>query len=268
MKTKITIDIRVPRSWTECTRRQYRWLLRMLGREQQMLTIELKTLAFIRFSGIRILSRNSTLTSFLMQKDKTIFDVDPETFSRWLVHVDWILYPPRHPWRPDRLAWGRTKDTTLQDVDFDTYLQLENLYQGFLHTTDTGLLLQMARLLVPRRWRPFRQWELLAVFNWYASIKEHFSRLYPSFYIPAGASVAQPSESGSLSEGLCESACESGSSNIYTRLRQAVDAQIRALTKGDITREAEILAMPCHRALTELNAQAREYQELQAKTKK
>lgn len=266
MKTKITINIRVPRSWAECTHRQYRWLLRTLASQQQMLTIELKTLAFIRFSGIRILSHTQDLTSFLLQKDKLIFDVDPETFSRWLTHVDWLLYPPTRPWRPHRLAWGRTKDTTLQDVDFDTYLQLENLYQGFLHTTDTGLLLQMARLLVPRRWRPFRQWELLAVFNWYASIKEHFSRLYPHFLIPAAAS-GNPDGSTS-GTGLYGGACEGGSSNIHTRLRQAVDAQIRALTKGDITREAEILSMPCHRALTELNAQAREYQELQAKTKK
>lgn len=37
---------------------------------------------------------------------------------------------------------------------------------------------------------------------------------------------------------------------------------IRALTKGDITKEREILALDTHRALTELDAQAKEYQEL------
>ena len=44
-----------------------------------------------------------------------------------------------------------------------------------------------------------------------------------------------------------------------------MNAQIRALTKGDITKEAEVLALDTHRALTELNAQAREYKELNAK---
>ena len=47
-----------------------------------------------------------------------------------------------------------------------------------------------------------------------------------------------------------------------------MDAQIRALTKGDITKEKEILALDTWRALTELNAQAREYKQLQAQLKK
>ena len=40
---------------------------------------------------------------------------------------------------------------------------------------------------------------------------------------------------------------------------------IRALTKGDITKEPEILALDTHRALTELDAQAKEYKEFNAK---
>lgn len=43
-----------------------------------------------------------------------------------------------------------------------------------------------------------------------------------------------------------------------------MNAQIRALTKGDVTKELEILALDTWRALTELNAQAKEYQQLNA----
>ena len=50
-------------------------------------------------------------------------------------------------------------------------------------------------------------------------------------------------------------------------LQDAMNAQIRALTKGDVTKEKEILAMDCWRALTELDAQAREYEEIQRTTK-
>ena len=46
-----------------------------------------------------------------------------------------------------------------------------------------------------------------------------------------------------------------------------MNAQIRALTKGDVTKEAEVLALDTWRALTELNVQAKEYKELNAKTK-
>jgi hypothetical protein len=48
-------------------------------------------------------------------------------------------------------------------------------------------------------------------------------------------------------------------------LQDVVDSQLRALTKGDITKEKEILAMDTWRALTELNALAREYEELNQK---
>ena len=39
---------------------------------------------------------------------------------------------------------------------------------------------------------------------------------------------------------------------------RAPDAQIRALTAGDITKEPAVLKTETHRALTELNAKARE----------
>ena len=44
-----------------------------------------------------------------------------------------------------------------------------------------------------------------------------------------------------------------------------MNAQIRALTKGDVTKEAQILALDAMRALTELDALAREYEELNRK---
>jgi uncharacterized protein YbjQ (UPF0145 family) len=53
-----------------------------------------------------------------------------------------------------------------------------------------------------------------------------------------------------------------GTPNIGRRLQEAMNAQIRALTKGDITKEKEILALDTWRALTELDAQAREYDEM------
>ena len=40
-----------------------------------------------------------------------------------------------------------------------------------------------------------------------------------------------------------------------------MNAEIRALTGGDITKENQVLSMDCWRALTELNEKAREAQE-------
>jgi uncharacterized protein YbjQ (UPF0145 family) len=44
-----------------------------------------------------------------------------------------------------------------------------------------------------------------------------------------------------------------------------MNAEIRALTGGDITKEQAVLEMDCWRALTELNEKAREAQEFKKK---
>ena len=51
------------------------------------------------------------------------------------------------------------------------------------------------------------------------------------------------------------------------QLTEAMNTQIRALTKGDITKEQQVLQMDVHRALTELDAQAREYEEFKKHAK-
>lgn len=56
-----------------------------------------------------------------------------------------------------------------------------------------------------------------------------------------------------------------GGGSLSRRLQDSMDAQIRALTKGDITKERDILNMDTWRALTELDALAREYEEINRK---
>lgn len=76
-----------------------------------------------------------------------------------------------------------------------------------------------------------------------------FARRFSDFFQPASANA----------ENLLGS-----SPNIGKQLQESMDAQIRALTKGDITKEKEILSLDTWRALTELNAQAKEYKQINA----
>ena len=46
-----------------------------------------------------------------------------------------------------------------------------------------------------------------------------------------------------------------------------MNAQIRALTGGDITKEREVLKMDCWRALTELDAKAKDYEDMRKAAK-
>ena len=137
-------------------------------------------------------------------------------------------------------------DARLHDVPFKEYVSIENYYQGFLRTRDNALLRSMAILLYvdrkgrhPRRFNPSEE-ELLSVFLWIASVKNHFTKCFPYLFRPP----------------------EQLEGEAFNML-ELVNAEIRALTGGDITKEREVLQMDCWRALTELNEKAREAQELQ-----
>lgn len=251
MPVATSFKISIPGVWQQCSRRQYRWLFRMLATKRDISAAELKAVAFLRFSRLQIIGHSDDRQSYLLQYGSRIINIDPEQFAIHLRHLDWILFPPTRPWRPARMACGVPCAADMSDLSFDRWLQVENLYQGYLATDDESLLRRIGRLTIRRRLRPLLRWELLAIFYWIASVKDFFAQRFPDFYAP-------------VSDG-CSLAPEAPSAE---QLRQAVNAQIRALTKGDITREEEVLALPCHRALAELNAQAREYQELQKSMKK
>ena len=89
--------------------------------------------------------------------------------------------------------------------------------------------------------------ERTSIFYWFASLKSLLARTFPHF-------LQSASTDGSANM--------IGSPNIGRRLQEAMNAQIRALTKGDITKEKEILSLDTWRALTELDAQAKEYEEM------
>ena len=142
-------------------------------------------------------------------------------------------------------------DATLDDVPFEKYLYVENLYQGYIHTQNHQLLQEMGEILYDCEGVHFNQAEKMNVFYWWASLKEYFSRLFPNFFVPASAPV-----DGNLL---------GNPKPIGKQLRDAMNAQIRALTKGDITKEKEVMAMPTQRALTELDELAREAEEYKRK---
>ena len=126
---------------------------------------------------------------------------------------------------------------------------MENLYQGFLSTQKDALLDDLAHVLYPGCSASLTPEERISIFYWVASLKDMFARRFPDFFQPATANA----------ENLLGS-----SPNIGKQLQESMDAQIRALTKGDITKEKEILSLDTWRALTELNAQAKEYKQINA----
>ena len=199
----------------------------------------------LHWSGTKVIGRQDN-GSYLLKKGKILFEVTPLTLAELLPHLDWLGSLPTVPVRISKINRQSALPADFSEVPFETFIICDNLYQGYLSTQNDELLDQLGATLYGKD-IAFKPYERISIFYWFAALKESLSKKYSDFFQP----IAGASDSNLL-----------GSS---ASVEDAMNAQIRALTKGDITKEAEVLALDTHRALTELNAQAREYKELNAK---
>ena len=222
----ITIDFHVPQGWHELGDKQLRYVYELIAAEHS--TDEIKTLCLLRWSDTKVIGRQDS-GSYLLKKGKVLFEVTPLTLAELLPALDWLSNLPTVPVRLSKI-------------------NRDNLYQGYLSTQNDELLDQLGATLYGKS-MAFKPHERISFFYWFAALKDSFAQKFSDFFQP----IAEAASGGNL---LGSSA---------TSVEDAMNAQIRALTKGDVTKEAEVLALDTHRALTELNAQAREYKELNAK---
>ena len=247
-------SISLPQSWSELSDQQLLFFFRQVARDLPI--NEVLAICVCKWAHLVVLCRT----------DKQLFLVQHKYSKRKMLLADWQVvaamqqlvflgdFAPK-PVRISVLQGASAATADLQGVAFEDYLACENYYQGFLHTQSLDCLNEMAHLLYPKLSDKvhLNKAELLSVFYWFASVKANFSRLFPHFFTNI------PQEKSNL--------LESADMGIGEELRQAMNAQIRALTGGDITKEAAILQMDCWRALTELDAKAREAEEMRNQLK-
>lgn len=253
----ISINFQIPASWSELSDKQLRYVYQLIAND--MSTEELQTLCLLQWSSTKVFGRQDS-GSYLLKKGKILFEATPLTIAELLPHLAWLGEMSSVPVRPTKLKHRPAIAADFQNVPFETYIVVDNLYQGYLSTQSDDLLDELASVLYPGIKTPLASDERIAIFYWVASLKDYFARRYPEFFVR----VAPEAPYG---DDLQPVAAQSGDNLLGSSLpnvEEAMNAQIRALTKGDVTKEQEILALDTWRALTELNAQAREYKELNA----
>lgn len=241
----ISINFIVPQGWHELSDKQLRYVYQLLA--DDFATDEIKTLCLLQWSGTKVI-RKQDIGSYLLKRGKLLFEVTPLTLAELLPHLDWLASLPTVPVRISKINRQNALPADFSEVPFETFIICDNLYQGYLQSQNDELLDQLGATLYGKE-IAFKPHERISIFYWFAALKDAFSRKFPDFFQPINAATG-----GNLL----------GSST--PSVEDAMNAQIRALTKGDVTKEKEVLALDTHRALTELNAQAREYKELNAKT--
>lgn len=255
------IDFAFPDSWQDLSEKQLAFVFRLLADNIPM--EQLKIFCLFRWNNVSVLANkgDGTYILGLRKRDKTrknqqIFSVSPLQIAEILPSLSWLDSIPDFPIRIERIGWHKALPADFQEVPFEKFIMAENLYQGYLEAMrESGgagskqaeeLLDQLGSVLYDKA--RFKPWQKVNCFYWFTSLKNLFSRLFPDFFRPSG-----------------------GADNVDNGPSTALDgmnAMIRALTKGDVTKEKEILKLDTWRALTELNAQAKEYREFNAKYNK
>lgn len=240
----VHINLSLPESWSELSDKQLRYVFQLLSAEFS--SDEIKTLCLLRWSDTKVIGRQQT-GSYLLRHRREIFEVKPVDLAELLPALEWLGSIPRFPVRLSVIRRQKALPADFSEVAFETFIICDNLYQGYLATQDDELLDQLGSTLYNKDMR-FKPYERTNIFYWFASLKEWLSRKYCDFFQPMDSATE-----GNLLGNPADS------------VETAVNAQIRALTKGDVTKEDLVLSLDTHRALTELNAQAREYKEINIK---
>jgi hypothetical protein len=245
-------NIKSPTNWAELTDKQLLMVFHLFARD--LSAAEVKALCLMKWNHMKVLA---TLPRhrFLIKRGKEQVVLRVRQIQQATSVLDFLDSFAPMPIRIARIGKHRALPADFEKVPFEQYLFVDNLFQGYLNTQQDELLLQMAQILYGSDHVKPTKAHLVGIFYWMASLKQYFASLFTNFYKPAPAKGE-----GNL--------LGSSQPDIYSQLRDCTNAMIRALTGGDITKEERILKMDTWRALTELDAKAKEAEELRKAYKK
>lgn len=252
---KRVFEFSAPGSWEELQEDELRYILTIMTLFPDLTVAKCYVLA--RFCGIKVLKHTRTgwKCSVLCQtkngkKREVLYLLEGEILSL-LQNFDFIedytYYKPL-----DSCANLYAVGRLIKNVTFLDYLQLEKNYQLYLIQKNDKFLQKMGWILYrdeagkADETATFQSFELLNVFMWFSSVKGYLAENFPHFFKPA-------KEGGELKQ---------------EDLMPAMQAQIRALTDGDITKQQAVYDSLCWDALSELDNKAREAEEFKARSSK
>lgn len=231
------IDITLPRSWRDMSQEKLRYFFSLMamgfGQDQ------IKTYCLFRWGNLEVVQQMGK--SYMLKKDKKEFLASPMLIASCVDCLSFLDEMPTYPTNLRKIGRYECLPFNFSEVPFKKFIICDNLYQGYMATKKEDLLEEMAKVLYNPRVKLDNP-ERISILYWWASLKNYFNSEFKYFF--------NGTSSGTLTG---------------EQVKNAMNAQIRALTGGDITKEKEVLAMDTWRALTELDAKAHDYEELERK---
>lgn len=247
-KADHVVSMSLPKSWEELSDQQ---LYDVFGLMSHSLSAnQIKTICIFRWAKLKVLYELDN-GFFACRLNKRNVDLQDNQIAYAVTVLDFLDEIPKNPVRIAKIQKrfnarpARITGTTLRE-----YLYVDNLYQGYLHTQKMDLLTQMIEILYDTQKLVPNIAEKISTFYWWTSLKALLTHEFPHFFAPmdnlsSENMLAQP--------------------DLHKQLTDAMNAQIRALTQGDVTKEEQVLNTECWRAFAELDAIADEQQKMKAK---
>lgn len=257
-------DFKAPSSWAELSEEQLRYVLSVMSIHHDHIVIKCYLLA--RFCGLTVHKYTRTGWKCSVKcgesdengdtktgkvRERVLYISAAEILSL-LKNFDFIdKFTNFRPLQRASDVLLTAVDSMLHDVSFYDYLNIEKNYQLFMLNQEDKFLQKMAHLLYRTEdgsadeTAHFEPYELLGVFIWFSSVKEYFAANFTHFFKPAR-------EGGELRR---------------VDILPAMQAQIRALTDGDVTKQQAVYNTDCWAALTELDNKAREAEEFKERNR-
>ena len=239
-------NISLPTSWEELTDKQLLLVYELFARD--LSAAEVKTLCLVKWNRLKVLGQLPDKHFLVKKKGEHEVALSVRQVQQATSVLDFLDTFAPMPVRISHIGRHKAIAADFEKVPFEQYLYVDNLFQGYLNTQQDELLVQIAQVLYASDHVKPTKAHLIGVFYWMASLKQYFAQLFSNFYKPAPTNE----NGGSLAGEQVD---------LFKQLRDSTNAQIRALTGGDITKEATIMKMDTWRALTELDAKAKEAEE-------
>lgn len=257
-------NFKSPSSWAELSEEQLRYVLSVMSIHHDHIVIKCYLLA--RFCGLTVHKYTRTGWKCSVKCDESgengdakigkvrerVLYISAAEILSLLKNFDFIdKFTDFRPLQRASDVLLTAVDSMLHDVSFYDYLNIEKNYQLFMLNQEDKFLSKMAHLMYRTadgsadETAHFEPYELLGVFMWFSSVKEYFAANFTHFFKPAR-------EGGELRR---------------VDILPAMQAQIRALTDGDVTKQQAVYNTDCWAALTELDNKAREAEEFKERNR-
>lgn len=257
-------NFKAPSSWAELSEEQLRYVLSVMSIHHDHIVIKCYLLA--RFCGLTVHKYTRTGWKCSVKCDENdengdskngkvrerVLYISAAEILSLLKNFDFIdKFTDFRPLQRASDVLLTAVDSMLHDVSFYDYLNIEKNYQLFMLNQEDKFLSKMAHLMYRTadgsadETAHFEPYELLGVFMWFSSVKEYFAANFTHFFKPAR-------EGGELRR---------------VDILPAMQAQIRALTDGDVTKQQAVYNTDCWAALTELDNKAREAEEFKERNR-